>query len=252
MKRRVELVDLLGREVFTILTEPDHPTDRLLIMSHGFRGSSIGPAREFVDLERLLIDDGIACLRFDQPGSGNSDGDFRDSSFRVWIETIAAIARRYLDAGRRVALLGQSMGATATLVAAALELLRGRIPAVILWVPDPKENLEHADPAYTTLSGGVGGFVDEGGQRVRADFWREASRAGFFAALDAYEGAIHVVYGEDDVFVPPEVRADVVRRVQANGQLATVLPGQGHSSWDYDVAQDVYEMERRFLGHYLP
>lgn len=132
----------LGRQVFTILTEPDTPTARLLIMAQGFRGSSTGPAREFVDLERLLVEEGIACLRFDQPGSGNSDGDFRDSSFNVWIDTIAELARRYLDEGYRVALLGQSMGGTATLVATARPAVKDRVPAVILWAPGINDNDE--------------------------------------------------------------------------------------------------------------
>jgi hypothetical protein len=33
----------------------------------------------------------------------------------------------------------------------------------------------------------------------------------------------------------------------AFGHEVTVLPGQDHSSWHYDVAQQVYEMEREFL-----
>jgi pimeloyl-ACP methyl ester carboxylesterase len=207
MRKRVEFVNILGREVFTILAEPDEATNQLLIMAHGFRGNSTGPARGFVDLERLLVADGIACLRFDQPGSGNSDGDFRESSFNLWVETIAELARRNLDAGRRVALLGQSMGASAAMIAAGRPKLRDRIPALVLWVPDPKEDLQHPDERYATLIGEVDGYVDEGGQRVRGAFWREAGRAGFYSALEAYPGAIHLVYGEDDVYVPPKTRA---------------------------------------------
>jgi pimeloyl-ACP methyl ester carboxylesterase len=252
MKQRVEFADVLGRRVFTILTEPDEPTDRLLIMSHGFRGESTGPAREFVDLERLLVADSIACLRFDQPCSGNSEGDFRDSSFLAWIDTIVELAGRHLDAGYRVALLGQSMGASATMIAASREPLLGRIPVIVLWVPDPKENLHQADRGYATLIGETAGYVDEGGQRVRSDFWREANQAGFFSALEAYRGRIHLVYGEDDIFVPPELRAKVIAWVEAKGQTVTVLPGKDHSSWDYDVAQEVYGLERDFLRTHLP
>ncbi len=211
----------------------------------------MGPARAFVDLEARLIEDGISCLRFDQPGSGNSEGDFRDSSFIVWIDTIAELAKRYLHAGHQVALLGQSMGASASMIATTREQLRGRIPAIILWVPDPKEDLRHPEQRDTTITDEVSGFVDEGGQRVRADFWREASKAGFFSAMRDYTGKIHLVYGEDDIFVRPELREDVIARVKARGQNVTVLAGQGHSRWDYDVAQGVYESEADFLRRHL-
>lgn len=46
-------------------------------MSHGFRGSSDDPARQFVDFQRLLNKEGFSVLRFDQPNSGNSDGSKR-------------------------------------------------------------------------------------------------------------------------------------------------------------------------------
>jgi hypothetical protein len=87
---------------------------------------------------------------------------------------------------------------------------------------------------------------------VRGAFWREAGRAGFYSALEAYPGAIHLVCGEDDVYVPPKTRATVIARVEAKGGQVTVLQGQDHSSWDYDVAQGVYALERDFLSAHLP
>jgi pimeloyl-ACP methyl ester carboxylesterase len=240
---------VLGRQVFTILTEPDTPTTRLLIMAHGFRGSSTGPAREFVDLERLLVEDGIACLRFDQPGSGNSDGDFRDSSFNVWIDTIAELACRYRDEGCKVALLGQSMGGAATLVATSRPAIQSRLPAVILWSPGVNDSSEFPDRTF--IESPETEYVDEGGQRVRSNFWRESHAAGFFGALDQFGGAIHVVFGEHDHFDPEGLRHHAIARIKARAHEVNILPGQDHSSWDYDVVQQVYELERAFLRKHL-
>ena len=251
MKRRVEFTDVLGRSIFTVLTEPDEPTTRLLLMSHGFRGNSTGPAREFVDLERLLVEDGVACLRFDQPGSGNSDGDFRDSSFNVWVDTIAELARHYLEADYRVALLGQSMGGAATIVATSRSEVSDRIPAVILWSPGIGDSNEFPGKGLLELPFPGAEYVEEQGQRVRADFWREAQGAGVFAALDGFRGALHVVFGEHDRFDSDGLRFHAIDRIKARGHQVTTLPGQDHSSWDYDVAQGVYELERAFLSQYL-
>ena len=133
-------------------------------MSHGFRGNSTAPARNFVNFERLLIEDGSSCLRFDQPGSGNSEGDFSQSSFDTWIETIVHVASHNLNAGYRVALLGQSMGPTGTMLAAARPELRERVPCVLLWVPD----------ARSTFEDEPGEFGEEGGQRYPTRFWRRS------------------------------------------------------------------------------
>lgn len=49
-----------GKKIFAILTEPENPQKKIVIMCHGFRGSSLGPSRIFVDSEELK--DKIQCL----------------------------------------------------------------------------------------------------------------------------------------------------------------------------------------------
>src|SRR3990167_4618780 len=127
-----------SKRIFNVLTEPDNPTKKIIIMSHGFRGSSIGPARSFVNFENVLIKSGYSVLRFDQPGCGNSEGDFLDSSFNDWVETIVYFVKKYLNYGYQVFLLGQSMGAIASVIAVSNKEIRGKINCLLLWVPDPK------------------------------------------------------------------------------------------------------------------
>lgn len=92
MKTTVSFENINNRRIFQILTENDNAEKKIVIMSHGFRGSSIGPARTFVDFEKLLLGKGFSVLRFDQPCSGNSEGDYTNSSFNVWIETTSYFA----------------------------------------------------------------------------------------------------------------------------------------------------------------
>ena len=107
-----------NKQVFCILTETEPIQKKIVIMSHGFRGSSIGPARSFVDFEKLLVKEGFSVLRFDQPCGGNSEGDCLNSSFNEWVQTTSYFAQKYLDQDYQVVLLGQSMGATTTMVVA--------------------------------------------------------------------------------------------------------------------------------------
>ncbi|MFH2085743.1 MAG: hypothetical protein ABII21_03100 [bacterium] len=78
-----------AKRIFCCLAEPDSTIKKIVIMSHGFRGSSIGPARQFVDFEQVLTKNGYSVLRFDQPNCGNSEGDFLQSSFNEWVATIS-------------------------------------------------------------------------------------------------------------------------------------------------------------------
>lgn len=225
-----------GKRIFCCLSGPSPASvsrKSLVIMSHGFTGSSTGPGRAFVDFARLLVGEGFSALRFDQPNSGNSEGDYIDSSFREWVETIAYLGKKYLEQGYQLALLGQSMGATAATIATTHPYLKDRVECLLLWVPDPKAD----------FSGDQEAVFEEGGQKYRGSFWKEARESDFFGCLERYTGGIHLVYGEHDRYVSAELREQVTSKVEQKGQGVTTLKGQDHSPWDYAIAQDVYRMQ---------
>jgi hypothetical protein len=82
--------------------------NRIVICCHGFGGSKDGPSGGlFVDLAASLAEAGVSSLRFDQYGSGTSEGRFEDSSFADWVATTRAIADHYLQQDYRVAAWSQ-------------------------------------------------------------------------------------------------------------------------------------------------
>jgi pimeloyl-ACP methyl ester carboxylesterase len=207
-----------------------------VIFGHGFRGEKTGPNRTFVRAARKLAAAGVSSLRFDQYGSGDSDGDFLESRFTVWIDTIRALARRELDAGRRVALFGQSMGASATICAA------GGLPidAVVAWVPDA--NIDYFTP-------GPEGFVEEGGQRVANAFWQEAYAADVAQHLAEISAPTYLVFGTADEYVSTENREALVGVAGPNVNIDT-FDGYPHSAWTAEQADDIIDRSVNFLtGH---
>ena len=150
-------------------------------------------------------------------------------------------AKKYLDMGYKVALLGQSMGGTTTMAATAQEDLKGKIPCIILWVPDPKSGF-NLDSTKTD---------EEAGQKYKNTFWQEARDSNFFECLDAYQGGIHLVYGETDKYVPQDLKEKVMAKVKEKEYEVMVLKGQDHSPWEFDVAQEVYKKEVEFLKKYF-
>ena len=237
MNRTISFETINNKQIFTILTEPESSQKRIVIMSHGFRGSSIGPARTFVDFETLLIQNGFSTVRFDQPCSGNSEGDFFDSSFSEWVKTIQYFAKKYLNLGYSVTLLGQSMGASATMIAVSQNELAKKIPKLLLWVPDPKIT-------FTKQNESV---AEEGGQKYQLKFWEEARESDFFYCLKNYPGKIHLVYGEIDRYLSKEIKEKVIAEFKKKQHSVLLLPGQDHSPWDFESAQKVYKEELLFL-----
>lgn len=212
----------------------DAGNKQIVIFCHGYRGSSIGPARHFVTISEELAKNGISSLRFDQYGSGNSAGDFMFSSFDDWVTTTREIAESYLKRGYRVSLFGQSMGGSTVIMAAS------SLPALtsfVAWVPDP--SIETFIPPRE-------GYIEEAGQRVQSAFWQEAHDAGIAEALAATKPAGLIIQCGNDEYVSAENH----QAIQANaGPQHTVemLEGYVHSSWSYEQAQSVIATSVDFL-----
>ncbi len=235
-----QVLEFAGKRISAVLHHGDLNLRRVVVMAHGFKSSKIGPSRYFVDLARLLAADGISTFRFDQPGSGDSEGSFEDSSFPMWIDSIEHFVRRFHSEGRRVALLGQSMGGVASLAAAAR--LGDALAGVALWSAAPSTSVD-----LTSLAGE---WMEEEGQRVRTDFWREAASMDFRAHYRDLAAPAYMVFGTADMFIPV---ADV-REVEAMckpGDRVRVIEGLPHSAWPYPQRREIIEETRAFLADVL-
>lgn len=226
--RKVFFEEINGKKVFSV-TDLVVESKKLVLMSHGFRSNSCGPARQFVDFATLLNENGISAVRFDQPHSGNSEGSYLQSSFHEWVKTTAYLAKKYIEAGYEVILMGQSMGASTSVIASAQPELKGKISTLLLWVPDPKSTTQiHPNEVY-----------EEDGQKYYGKFWQEARDSDFFSCFEEFEGKIYLVYGEDDRYIKPELRQQVIDLARKKGARIDILSGEDHSPWKFESAQKV-------------
>jgi uncharacterized protein len=232
VKEIIESRSINSHNIATVFHDAN--SQKVVIFCHGYRAISIGPNRFIVLVARKLAEAGISSLRFDQYGSGNSEGDFFDSSFIDWVKTTNELVKDYLSQGFQVALLGQSMGG-ATVIDVASQV--DGLAAVVAWVPDP--NVEE----FVWPDSGV---IEENGQTVKATYWQEAHDETIANKLTKVRVPTYIVQCSEDEYVSDENRHAITQNLQPNHKEIT-FEGYKHSNWTYAQAEPVIRQTVDFL-----
>ena len=115
---RVTFTGALGEELAARLDRPAGTPRAFALFAHCFSCSK--DIRAASRISKALAAQGIAVLRFDFTGLGQSDGDFANTNFSSNVEDLVAAAR-FLEESHQApqVLVGHSLGGTAVLLAGA-------------------------------------------------------------------------------------------------------------------------------------
>ena len=162
---------------------PGVPTLRYALFAHCFTcGKDIAAASR---ISRALAARGIAVLRFDFTGLGNSDGDFANTSFTSNVQDLIAAARALTaEHAAPVMLIGHSLGGAAVL-AAAHELPSVEVVVTIAAPASPK-HIEHL------FSGVRGEMETTGAAEVQVGHRRFRIKRQFLDDLEHHADAEHI------------------------------------------------------------
>lgn len=138
--RAVELSGLAGQRLAGLLDLPEGEVRATALFAHCFTCSSRSHAA--ARISRALADQGVAVLRIDFTGLGESGGDFADTGFGTNVEDLVAAASWLADELGPVNLLvGHSLGGAAVIAAA------GQLPDVqavaVIGAPASPEHVAH-------------------------------------------------------------------------------------------------------------
>lgn len=118
MEHSLTFYDSAGHRTEGLLTCPDTPTDRLVVLCHGFLSNKNSTTNK--TLARLLLEHGIATFRFDFFGQGESEGPFDRLTLTVTIDQARAALDLVAAKGyRRLGLAGSSFGGLVSIHIAA-------------------------------------------------------------------------------------------------------------------------------------
>ena len=222
-----------------------------VLMMHGFTGTSIEPHRVFVLMARAFNDAGIAALRFDFRGSGQSEGMFSEMTLTRELEdALAAVAvlegRSDVIDRARLGVLGLSMGGlmaaltAGTVAVKSLALWAPASPAVMLgWFSGERRNpASIADAFAASFAGeqfppGMGfdapsGHMDFGGNPVSEEFFIDALNHDSLKAVKNHAGPALIVHGTADPTVPFAVGQQYAAALEGRATLHAI-DGAGHT-----------------------
>ena len=172
---------------------------------HGFTGTKCEPHWIFVKTSRRLAEAGIASLRFDFRGSGESDGEFGDMTVLTEVsdagEALSHLARRDEVDGAKLGILGLSMGGFVT---ASLLAKDSRPSSAVLWaaVCDfagllPAIMVQNQPKVVADT-----GHLDMNGYLINPGFMAAIGACDPVGGVKAFAGPLLIVHGDADETVP--------------------------------------------------
>ncbi|WP_257202245.1 bifunctional alpha/beta hydrolase/OsmC family protein [Corynebacterium cystitidis] len=196
-----------GLDMAGTIDRPDGPAEAYAIFVHCFAGSRHTPGASRIS--KRLTQYGIATLRFDFPGLGQSAGDFAETSFSQNVDDIVAAAEWLAQHFRAPQLLmGHSLGGAAALKAAATRRIPSLKAVATLGAPfDPAHSVLHyadkiseADEngAVTVTLGGKDLVISRGFLEDLAETNPEAYLPGLRAPLLLVHSPIDQTVGIDN------------------------------------------------------
>lgn len=196
---RVEFPSRAGHSLSGDLELPEHGEPRAFaLFAHCFTCTS--KIRAAVHISRAMAAAGIAVLRFDFTGLGDSEGDFSDSAFSANVADLLAAADWLAEAHQAPQILvGHSLGGTAVL-AAAQQLQSCRAVASISAPAEPEHVLLHMAESLSAIEHEGAAFVNLGGRpfRIKQDFVEDIRRQDILSKLKDMQPALLVLHAPLD------------------------------------------------------
>ena len=226
----------------------------LVIMMHGLTSTRYENHCMFVDLSRRFEALGIASLRFDFMGSGESDGRFSDMTVFTELDDANAIfdfAKRLPNVDPdRIFLLGMSLGGAVAGMTAARR--KDEVRALILWapgavIPDACRAGRILDATFD--SDHLPEVIDLLGLPLGSAFVKTGLTLDIYEETKAYDRPTLILHGDADDIVPISYSETYQRKLK-NCKLIPV-EGAGHSLDSIDVRERFMSETIRFVRENL-
>jgi len=227
------------------------------LLLHGFTGTKSETHRLFVKLSRALAGHGVASLRIDFRGCGDSAGNFEDHTIRSQIadavEALRFLGRQRRIDSRRIGLIGFSLGGAIAAFVAAREKKRIQTMVLLAPVAEGAGILDGLSTPEAVSSLAQTGIADYGGNLVGVAFIRQFAEMKPVRELAQGTSPILIVHGGKDELVPSQQADQYEHAARAAHRVVkkVVIPGADHTFSKHVWEQRVITAIVDWLGETL-
>ncbi len=223
-----------------------------VVLLHGFTGDRMESHWLFVKCSRALALSGIASLRFDFCGSGESEGEFPE----VTPESEIADAHVAIEFFRRqkgvdptrIGLLGLSLGG-----AIAASIARpDDVKALVLWsaLAHPAELRKLAE-THSNPVPGRNGAREYAGHEVSSGFLDSLDQIDPLGSLASFTGPTLVIHPECDEHLPVSHAEDFFRASRAEVKQKIIISGADHTYTSIASEHEVIDKTVTWFSEHL-
>lgn len=255
IERFVEFPTHTGKTLRGVLHLPAARRKRPMpsvVLFHGFTGNRMESHWMFVKCSRALAHAGIASLRFDFYGSGESDGEFREMTLRGEIaDGRAAVAFLRRQSGidpERVGLLGLSLGgAVAATLAPSIHA-----KAVVLWsaVAHTARLRELVKKAAKKIPGKAGAFEYDA-RELHPRLVEDVLKVEPVRHLACYPGPTLIIHPEKDEAIPASHARDFFQAAGSETKELVIIAGADHVYTSVPWEQEAIHRTVQWFGRHL-
>ncbi len=222
-----------------------------VVFFHGFTGDRMESHWIFIKCARALAEQGIASLRFDFYGSGESEGEFREVTLQGEISDARAAVEFFrrqtgIDS-RRLGLCGLSLGgAVAACVAARL-----RVQALVLWAALAHPTHLRDLAQRTTLIPGADGAREYSAHRISPRFLDHIEKVQPLKSIARFKGPTLIIHPEKDGYLSLAHPDDYFQAARGSLKEKIIIPGADHTfssiAWESEVIARTVDWFRKHL-----
>lgn len=248
MEEHVEFKNAEGDRLAGVLHRPDGKAAAGVLLCHGMESSK--ESLKLAHLGEALRRAGLAVLRFDFTGAGESTGDFESITCTRQVDDLTAAHGLLKDRGvGRVAIVGSSMGGTTALMYAGAA--DGVAALVTLAAPfDPRDLIKRDFPPEACARWRAQGFIEFDGRRLNVSFLEEALTIDVAAAVARISCPALVIHGDADATVPV-AHAHALHGALSIEKELCILPGADHRFTDPEVRTEVLRRTEAWIMRHL-
>jgi uncharacterized protein len=253
MEIQIEFGNRPGKRLRGVIHQPGRAAGRRapgVVFFHGFTGDRMESHWMFVKCARALAQAGVAAMRFDFYGSGESDGEFREATLQSEIadaKTAVEFFRKQKGIDSKcLGLCGLSLGGA---VAATVAKPSGA-RALVLWsaLAHPKELRRLAELNTRPLPKGGREY---NAHEVSARFLQNVEKVRPLEAIHRFTAPTLIIHPERDGHLPLHHPQDFFLASGAKVKEKIIIPGADHTftsvAWESEVIAQTVDWFCRHL-----